>query len=243
MFCSNITRVSSKNNCKILRLFHDVGFPTKQQSQKWTKVSHKLSPPPPSRSFSTSSASSSSLSQIGFLGWYLGQLKSRPIITKSITCSLIYTASDLTAQMITLPPSGSYDPMRTSRMAAYGLFILGFAQHKWFTFISKALPKRDVLATLKKLVMGQAIYGPCMTTVFFSFNAALQGENSDEIVARLKRDMLPTLKNGICYWPICDFVVFKFVPVQLQPLASNSCAFLWTIYLSYMASLNKVSIV
>lgn len=42
------------------------------------------------------------------------------------------------------------------------------------------------------------------------------GESGQEIVARLKRDLLPTLKNGVLFWPICDFVTFKFVPVHLQ---------------------------
>ena len=51
----------------------------------------------PSRSFSSSSSSNS-----GFLGWYLGNLQSRPLITKCITSSLIYIASDLTSQVFLL---------------------------------------------------------------------------------------------------------------------------------------------
>lgn len=42
------------------------------------------------------------------------------------------------------------------------------------------------------------------------------GESGSEIVARLKRDLLPTLINGAMFWPVCDFVTFKFVPVHLQ---------------------------
>jgi len=42
------------------------------------------------------------------------------------------------------------------------------------------------------------------------------GENSAEIIARLKRDLLPTMINGVMYWPVCDFVTFKFIPVHLQ---------------------------
>ncbi|XP_022772913.1 protein sym-1-like isoform X3 [Durio zibethinus] len=87
-----------------------------------------------------------------------------------------------------------------------------------------------------------AIFGPVSTTVFFSYNAALQGESGEEIVARLKRDLLPTLINGAMFWPICDFVTYKFVPVHLQPLMNSSCAYMWTIYLTYMASLKKASI-
>lgn len=61
-------------------------------------------------------------------------------------------------------------------MAAYGLVILGPSQNFWFNSLSKILPKRDVLTTLKKTFMGQTVYGPIITTIFFSYNAGLQGK-------------------------------------------------------------------
>ena len=47
-----------------------------------------------------SSSSSSSSSKIGLVGWYLGSIKSRPVLTKSITSSLIYIAADLSSQVM-----------------------------------------------------------------------------------------------------------------------------------------------
>uniref|UniRef100_A0A2P2LGY2 PXMP2/4 family protein 4-like n=1 Tax=Rhizophora mucronata TaxID=61149 RepID=A0A2P2LGY2_RHIMU len=139
-----------------------------------------------------------------------------------------------------LPSSESYDFVRTLRMAGYGMVILGPSLHFWFNFVSKILPKKDLITTFKKILMGQTLYGPAMTAIFFSLNAFLQGENSTEIVARLKRDLLPTMMNGVMYWPVCDFITFKFIPVHLQPLVSNSFSYIWTIYMTYMASLEKV---
>ncbi|CAK8573860.1 unnamed protein product [Lathyrus sativus] len=188
---------------------------------------------------SSSSSSTASVSKVGFVGWYLGMIKSHPILTKSVTSALIYTAADLSSQTIEWQPSKSYDFIRTLRMAGYGMIILGPTLHFWFNFVSKLYPKRDLFSTLKKMIMGQTIYGPAMTVIFFSSNAGVQGENSKEIVARLKRDLLPTLLNGVMYWPICDFITFRFIPVHLQPLVSNSFAYLWTIYMTYMAGLEK----
>ncbi|KAG9129821.1 hypothetical protein Leryth_016026 [Lithospermum erythrorhizon] len=133
----------------------------------------------------------------------------------------------------------SYDLLRTSRMAGYGLLLLGPTLHYWFNFVSKILPKRDLVSTLKKMALAQTIYGPFMTVVFFSGNAALQGERGDAIIARLKRDLKPTMINGVMYWPLCDFITFKFVPVHLQPLVSNSFSYIWNVYMTYMASLEK----
>ncbi|KAK1317414.1 hypothetical protein QJS10_CPA05g01286 [Acorus calamus] len=188
-----------------------------------------------------SAAAATKTSARGFVSWYLGMIESRPVLTKGITAGLIFIAADVSSQIITNRSLHSYDPVRTMRMAGYGLLISGPSLHFWFNFVSKILPKRDLVSTLKKMVIGQTVYGPIITAVFFSSNAALQGETPAEIVARLKRDLIPTMKNGILYWPMCDFITFKFCPVRLQPLVSNSFSFLWTIYITYMASLTKAS--
>ncbi|GKV19849.1 hypothetical protein SLEP1_g30056 [Rubroshorea leprosula] len=202
---------------------------------------YEISPSLFSSAFSSSSSSSSTpaFSKVGFVGWYLGMVKSRPILTKSITSSVIYIAADMSSQTISRPSSEPYDLVRTLRMAGYGLLILGPSLHFWFNFMSRLFPKQDIITTFKKMAMGQTTYGPTMTVVFFSLNAHLQGESGTEIVARLKRDLLPTLFNGAMYWPICDFITFKFIPVHLQPLVSNSFSYLWTVYMTYMASLEK----
>uniref|UniRef100_A0A804N644 Peroxisomal membrane 22 kDa (Mpv17/PMP22) family protein n=3 Tax=Zea mays TaxID=4577 RepID=A0A804N644_MAIZE len=141
--------------------------------------------------------------------------------------------------MLTLDPEDSLDFLRTARMATYVFLISGPTLHLWFNFISKLFPKKDVVNTLKKMALGQAVYGPIMKSVFFSYNAGLQGETLPEIIARLKRDLVPAITSGLLYWPTCDLITFKFVPVHLQPLVSNSFSFLWTIYITYMASLKK----
>ncbi|KAK4258825.1 hypothetical protein QN277_005227 [Acacia crassicarpa] len=214
------------------------------RSPDFTRKVRDYAMSPPSF-FSSSFASSSSskacgcLSKVRFVGWYLGMVKSHPILTKSVTSGLIYTAADLSSQTISLSSSEPFDFVRTLRMAGYGMIVLGPSLHFWFNFVSNLFPRRDLLSTLKKMAMGQAIYGPIMTVIFFSLNAFLQGENNTEIVSRLKRDVVPTMLNGVMYWPLCDFITFRFIPVHLQPLVSNSFSYVWTIYMTYMANLDK----
>ncbi|KAJ0233441.1 22 kDa peroxisomal membrane protein [Hirschfeldia incana] len=181
--------------------------------------------------------------KVGFVGWYLGMVKSRPIITKSVTSSIIYVAADLSSQTISKKASESYDLYRTARMGGYGLLVLGPTLHYWFNFMSTLFPKQDLITTFKKMAMGQTIYGPIMTVVFFSLNASLQGESGSDIVARLKRDVIPAMFNGVMYWPLCDFITFRFFPVHLQPLVSNSFSYLWTIYMTYMANREKPAVI
>lgn len=81
----------------------------------------------------------------------------------------------LSYQMITLPPFDSLDLIRTLRMAGFGMLVSGPSLHLWFNFLSKILPKQDVLTTFKKMFIGQTIYAPIMNAVFYSVNSALQG--------------------------------------------------------------------
>ncbi|KAL8097261.1 uncharacterized protein LOC141682581 [Apium graveolens] len=187
-------------------------------------------------------STTSSSTKNGLVGWYLGLIKSRPILTKAVTSAIIYTAADFSSQALSPQTTKQYDLVRTLRMAGIGLICVGPSMHFWFNTVSKVLPKRDIATTLLKIVIGQTLFGPAMTAGFFSVNAGLQGENSTEIIARLKRDLVPTMISGVMYWPFCDFVTFKFVPVHLQPLVSNSFAYLWTVYLTYMASLEKADV-
>jgi len=91
------------------------------------------------------------------------------IIVWFLILSMIYF------QTMTKSSSDAYDVVRTCRMAGYGMIILGPSLHLWFNFVSKVFPKQDIISIFKKIFMGQIIYGPIMTAVFFSVNAALQG--------------------------------------------------------------------
>ncbi|KAG8048773.1 hypothetical protein GUJ93_ZPchr0009g1032 [Zizania palustris] len=110
----------------------------------------------------------------GVVRWYLGSIEARPVLTKSVTAAAIFTVADLSSQMITLGSEDSLDLVRTLRMASYGLLISGPSLHLWFNFVSKVFPKKDVVSTLKKMFLGQAVYGPIINSVFFSYNAGLQ---------------------------------------------------------------------
>lgn len=78
-------------------------------------------------------------------------------------------------QMIVGETTEGYDLVRTLRMAGYGMVIIGPSLHFWFNFVSRVFPKRDLLSTFTKMALGQTVYGPSVTAIFFSVNAALQG--------------------------------------------------------------------
>lgn len=184
-------------------------------------------------------------SNIKFVVWYLKKLEQYPLRTKALTAATIYTVSDLTSQGITAATAKEgevvrWDAIRTLRMLAVGLFMSGPSLHLWFGSVAKLYPNRDLYSTLKKLVLGQVIFGPLFCAAFFSINAFAQGERGSQITHRLQRDLIPTLKTGLMYWPVCDFMTYRYIPVHLQPFFSNCCSFLWTIYITYVAGKKAV---
>lgn len=86
-----------------------------------------------------------------------------------------YSLNSSVLTQITLTSLDSLDWFRILRMTGYGIVILGPSLHFWYNFVSRILPKQDMISTLKKMLLGQTTYGPLMTSVFFSVNAALQG--------------------------------------------------------------------
>jgi len=69
------------------------------------ECNNELSPSSLLTSSFSSKAENAAFYKIGFIGWYLGMVKSRPILTKSATSSLIYIAADLSSQVNVEPPS------------------------------------------------------------------------------------------------------------------------------------------
>ena len=52
---------------------------------------------------SSRSSVSSSVTRNGFVGWYLGMIEARPVLTKSLTACAIFTAADISSQVQNWP--------------------------------------------------------------------------------------------------------------------------------------------
>lgn len=113
---ATVSQLLQSHNKKFTSFFTDpvariYRSPLKNQAQKdynkfpnfWRKSVreyNEVSPSLFSSVFSAFISGTPSSSKTGFVGWYLGMVKSRPVLTKSITCALIYTAADLSSQVI-----------------------------------------------------------------------------------------------------------------------------------------------
>lgn len=186
----------------------------------------------------------SSLIQI-FATMYTQQLTANPIVTKSLTAGIIFGLSDWCAQLIERgdEEEGEKQALVPSRILTtflVGLLFFGPAANLWYSAIFKFLPSTSLVSTLQKAALGQVVFGPIFTCVFFGAGMIQGGSFSiGGWAAKIRSDLPAVWASGLGFWPVVDFISYKVVPVQWIPLFVNFCSFVWTIYLSLVANRSK----
>ena len=92
-----------------------------------------------SRSFASTTSKPANQSK-SFVQWYEGHLEARPILTKSVTGSILWGIGDVVAQVFPHLSDGSldrlqYDWMRTGRAVTFGGVIHAPTSHLHFNFL------------------------------------------------------------------------------------------------------------
>jgi protein Mpv17 len=182
------------------------------------------------------------LSSLTALGKVYGTaLEQRPILTKSATAGIIFALSDYLAQRV----EKSDDKRKTnwtriSASAIVGFAYFGPAAHAWYEMIFRLFPSTSLVSTLQKAALGQLIFGPIFTCVFFASALLQAGQFTPGAWLRKIRSDLPgAWAAGVGFWPLVDFVSYSMVPPQWIPLFVNFCSLIWTIYLSLVANRSK----
>lgn len=170
---------------------------------------------------------------------YSTSLTTRPITTKSCTAGVTFFLSDVCAQKIENKnkKDAKYDWTRTLVSTAVGLFYFGPAAHLWYDWVFSILPSTSLVSTLQKAALGQLIFGPLFTCIFFATSLMQSGTfNFGTWGKKIKADLPSAWLSGTGFWPLVDLISFSIVPVKYIPLFVNFCSFVWTIYLSMVAN-------
>ena len=203
---------------------------------------------PSSRLMTLSSAILSPISSTlaTFASIYSHQLSARPLLTKSLTAGIIFMASDYCAQLIerssekVVEEDKIMTPLVWSRIFTnflVGLLVFGPAANLWYSMVFKMFPSTSLFSTFQKAVLGQLIFGPAFTSVFFGAGMIQGGSFSfTGWLQKVHQDLPAVWATGLSFWPFVDFISYKVIPVQWIPLFVNFCSFVWTIYLSIMSN-------
>jgi len=168
---------------------------------------------------------------------YAFVLEKSPIITKSVTAGLIFGLSDYVAQDLEHGGNNKKNWTRIVSALLVGLVYFGPAAHAWYEMIFRLLPGTSLISTLRKAALGQALFSPSFTCIFFASSLIQSGSFTlSTWVNKIKTDLPSAWRAGMGFWPLVDLVSYSLVPPQWIPLFVNFCSFLWTIYLSIVAN-------
>jgi protein Mpv17 len=179
---------------------------------------------------------------------YSYRLEAQPIITKSVTAGVIFGLSDYLAQSIESSSSSdkskskgsSFDWTRMISSTLVGLLYFGPAAHYWYEWIFQLLPSTSLVSTINKAILGQLIFGPSFTCIFFAVSLLQSGNFSIKTwFQKIKSDLPGAWLAGVGYWPIIDFISYSVIPIKLIPLFVNMASLIWTVYLSMVANKGK----
>jgi hypothetical protein len=146
-----------------------------------------------------------------------------------VTSALVSAASNLSAQQIR--GSKRVDVRSVAVMSAYGVSV-GAILHFWFRVSNQLLGSLSGNTRLfVRLLLNELFFQPALCAWFFCFTTALQ-QGPQHVVPRLRAAWLLTVLRGLRFWPLVNFVNFKYVPGPLQVFYGNLMAFAWNIYLS-----------
>jgi len=199
------------------------------QSLKWSTIRGGQQQP-----IATSLQSSLTTAFVGLGESYGGCLESYPLRTKSITACLVFFLSDYLAQRV--EDRKSLDARRLVTGALVGLLYFGPAAHYWYETIFKLLPGTSLLSTLQKAVLGQLLFGPAFTCIFFA--VSMRHFSFMGWMSKIRQDLPVAWKAGLGFWPLVDLVSYALIAPAWIPLFVNVCSLVWTIYLSLIANRN-----
>lgn len=196
------------------------------------------------------------------LGWYQARLAARPLLTQSVTTSILFAVGDITAQQL-VEKKGleKHDLARTGRMALYGgsrlsqsssaapsrprlhietgtdppsPAIFGPAATTWFKFLQRNVNLRGTNSTiLARVALDQGVFAPTFIGIFLGSMAVLEDTPPQD---KLEKSYKAALLTNWMIWPFVQVVNFKFVPLQHRVLFVNLISIGWNCYLSYLNS-------
>jgi protein Mpv17 len=176
---------------------------------------------------------------------YASWLERRPIVTKSVTASLIFGLSDYLAQVLersakpttTATPTTTISSKRILWSMLVGLLYFGPAAHFWYGTIFRLLPGTSLWSTLQKAALGQLIFGPSFTCIFFATALIQSGQWSfNAWFRKIAQDLPKAWLAGAGFWPLMDLISYSYISREWIPLFINCCSLVWTIYLSLIAN-------
>ncbi|GFO37194.1 mpv17-like protein 2 [Plakobranchus ocellatus] len=164
--------------------------------------------------------------------------------TNVVTCGALLGVGDACVQGMNIAwhkkkdaQLPEYDLKRTGRMVVIGL-ALGPFNHFWYALLDKWVKGPGAQMVLKKICLDQAVAGPFFCSMFLSGTTILEGGGVENAKSEVKEKFLKIYMVDWCFWPMAQFINFKFLPTKYRVAYVSTATLIWNSFLSYMKHKN-----
>uniref|UniRef100_A0A1B6MRF2 Mpv17-like protein 2 n=1 Tax=Graphocephala atropunctata TaxID=36148 RepID=A0A1B6MRF2_9HEMI len=158
-------------------------------------------------------------------------------LTNTISSGVLMAVGDGVQQQIEfykkIHSSNKYDWTRTMNMTLVGL-VLGSAQHFFYGYIDKILPKRTVQSVCQKIFLDQIIASPVAIFLFFYGLGLLENGNFEVAHKEMKQKFFTIYVMDWIVWPPTQYLNFAYLSAKYRVVYINFVTMLYDVFLSYV---------
>eukprot|EP00808_Paulinella_micropora_P013889 g10585.t1 len=131
-----------------------------------------------------------------------------------------------------------WDIERVAVKAITGFFCMAPLAYMWQLSLTRLFTANatTVPTVLKKLALDCLLYTPISCISYFTITGLLEGKPVERITKKVQKKTLPTVQMCWSYWPIINFIQFRFVPVVFFVPINAVASFFFSTYLSIINS-------
>uniref|UniRef100_A0A1B0F0L5 Mpv17-like protein 2 n=1 Tax=Phlebotomus papatasi TaxID=29031 RepID=A0A1B0F0L5_PHLPP len=158
------------------------------------------------------------------------------LLTNTISSGFLMSLGDVVSQEIEYRKNlvvKRYDWKRIGQMFLVGC-LGGPFHHVFYKWMDNILPRSDVITSVKKIILDQAIFSPFCIFTFFYSAGWLENQNLAECNRELREKFLTVYFADWTLWPAAQFINFYFLPPQYRVLYINVVTMFYNIFLCYV---------
>lgn len=166
---------------------------------------------------------------------YSNSLNSRPILTKAITSSTLYTLQELIAAAISRSPA---DASKALRMTLYGFFVSGPMGHFLYAGMESLFTGVEgAKAGLMKLLFSNLIITPIQNSSYLFALGLIAGASPLKALQIVRQKLLSLMKISWVVSPLAQIFAFKQLEPRFYVPFFNFVAFIFGTVINIQAKL------
>ena len=132
------------------------------------------------------------------------------------------------------------DLQRTQRTIVFGATFISLNLYLWYAktlpIVLTKIPPNTIFTKNVPLTMtfiDQLFFAPYICSNYLFGSNFVQFQDPMKAGENVKKKLGGVLKANYCYWPIVNFLNFRFVPMHYRILIVNFCAIAWNSFMAF----------